>query len=195
MYLLYVTSNMSFKNYVHFFKNHVQAIFMPTWHKLDTSERWNLNWESASIRSGCRQAYREFYKLTIDWVDPGYCGWSNPWAGVLGFHKKWAWANHGNLPVTSTPTWSLNQLLPPGSSQILVPALTSFSDGLLFGILANQSLFSPSCFVLVFHHSNRHTKRTIKPWGTLFFNYPKFFSAPLPPHLSPGKPACSSTIN
>lgn len=135
---------------------------MSAWYKLDRPERGSIIWESASIRSDCTQTHREISGLVIDGKVPPRCEWCLPGTNVTELHKKGSWANYGELPVTSTPACSLHQLLPPGSCQVLVPALTSFSDGLLFGMLAKILLSSKIVLVMVFHIGNRNSKRTIK---------------------------------
>jgi hypothetical protein len=54
--------------------------------------------------------------------------WFYLWAGGPGFYKKADRASQQNNPVNSTPPWPLHQLLPPDSSPVGVPILTSFDD-------------------------------------------------------------------
>ena len=63
-------------------------------YQFDTSyshwRRGSLNWENASIRSGCRQACRAFPQSMIDGGRFAHCGWT----GGPGFYKKVDWASH-----------------------------------------------------------------------------------------------------
>ena len=53
-------------------------------------------------------------------------------------------------PVSSTPPWSLHQLLPPSSCSELVPSLTAFDDELLYGALNKRNPLFPIALVTVY---------------------------------------------
>jgi hypothetical protein len=62
-------------------------------------------------------------------------------------------------PVSSTPPQPLHQLLPPGSSPICIPVLTSFNDGLQCGNVSQINPFLPNLLsVMIFYHSNSNPK-------------------------------------
>jgi hypothetical protein len=55
-------------------------------------------------------------------------GGATPGLVALGSIRKQAEQARRSKPVSSTPPWSLHQLLPPSFCPVRVPVLTSFGD-------------------------------------------------------------------
>jgi hypothetical protein len=90
--------------------------------RLDTSwsyhRKRSLLWENVSMR---------FSQLVIKGGGPSLLWVVLPWYSP-GFYKQASWASRRSNPVSSTPLWSLYQLLPLSSCPVWVPILTSFGD-------------------------------------------------------------------
>ena len=72
------------------------------------------------------------------------CEWYHPRAGGPGFCKKAGWVCYEEQASKQHPPWPLHELLPPGSSPIWVPDLTSFNAEEYCGSVSQINSFLPN---------------------------------------------------
>ena len=112
--------------------------FMPTWHKLELSERREP------------QLRKHLHKIQL-WgillvINEGRSRGSTPGLVVLGSIKKQAEEAMETKTVSSIPPWPLHQFPSPGSCPVWVLALTSFNDKQCCRSVSQKVLSSPSYF-------------------------------------------------
>lgn len=91
---------------------------------------------------------------------------THPQTDGPGFYKKAVWASHRGKPLSTTTSWLLNQLLPPGSCPFWGPVLIFFDDEQWCGCIIWKSKtkqkppFLPQAtLATAFHQSNDNSKK------------------------------------
>jgi hypothetical protein len=86
-----------------FISSSVLACFVSTWHRLELSQRKELQ------LGKCLHEIQLWGIFSIsDHEGRTPCGWDHLWAGSLGFYKRASWTSQGKQASKKHPSWPLH---------------------------------------------------------------------------------------
>jgi hypothetical protein len=111
-----------------------------------------VSWAKASIRLPVHKHVRRS-SLMMNVGGQGPCRWCSP-----GWYKKASWAIRGEQAVSSTPLWSLLQLLTPCSCFACIPFLASLNDGVWLRNGSQKNLLLHKLILINVYNNRKWTK-------------------------------------